>query len=191
MSTAHRFDARAWTISEDAPMTPDLIRLRTSLDELGDFLAEFEFEYIDDPAWAEPSDTSYLNDADRADPDIMDNVTAMTSTNRLIAWFGKDAEGFVGLWRTSAQLPVEGCQVVRLDREGQYSLVAATVPDYIAISVPESSFAATREALITAGFSVSPSRDAIWSAVEKQEEPNTYRNDLYNQGRIRRGLKAI
>ena len=172
-------------------MTPDLIRLRTSLDELSESLSEIEFEYIDDPAWAEPSDTSYLNDIDRANPDIMDNVTAMTATNRLIAWFGKDDEGFIGLWRSSAQLPIEGCQVVRLDSEGQYSLVAATVPDYIAISVLESSFEATRDALIAAGFLVSPSRDAIWDAIKKQEEPNTFRNDLYNQGRIRRGLKAV
>lgn len=172
-------------------MTPDINRLRRAMDKLRQPLDEIEFEYVDDPAWPEPSDASYLNDTDRADPEIMDNVDAMAATNQLIAWFGKDDEGYIGLWRSSAQWPIEQCPVVRLDTEGQYTLIAATVPDYITISVQVSSFEMTRKALMAEGFTVSSSLDGIRDALGHREEPNQYRNGLYNQGRIRRGLKPV
>ena len=70
-------------------MTPDINRLQKNLANLQNVLDQIEFEFIDDPEWAEPSDTSYLNETDRADPDIMANVAAMDATNKLIAWFGR------------------------------------------------------------------------------------------------------
>ena len=80
-------------------MTPDLRRLQESSDTLGPIFEQLELELVDDPAWEEPSDTSYLSETDRANPDIVANVDAMTKTNRLISWFGRDMEGFVGIWR--------------------------------------------------------------------------------------------
>src|SRR4051812_37223145 len=118
-------------------MTPDLVRLRKALEDLEDIVDAVELELVEDPDWAEPSDTSYLTRADRANPDIVANVSAMAVTNKLIAWFGKDSEGYVGLWRGPKQRPIETAPVVRLDSEGQYEIVAATIPDYLAISVPE------------------------------------------------------
>jgi hypothetical protein len=172
-------------------MTPDVRRLQRVLADLPDVLDQFEFEFVDDPNWPEPSDTSYLNDSDRADADIMANVEAMDATNNLIAWFGRDQEGFVGLWRAPGGLPLERAPVVRLDSEGQYSLVAATVPDYIAISVDEEAFSDTRVALLAAGFNVAASREEIWNALEGIGDPNAFRHNLYNQGRARRGLERI
>ncbi|MEJ7601788.1 MAG: hypothetical protein WKG01_28075, partial [Kofleriaceae bacterium] len=121
-------------------MTPDLRRLQESSDTLGPIFDQRELELIDDPAWAEPSDTSYLSEADRANPDIAANVDAMTKTNRLISWFGRDMEGFVGIWRGPLGLAVERAPIVRLDTEGQYAIVAPTIPDYLAISAPEDEF---------------------------------------------------
>ena len=172
-------------------MTPDVKRLHCVLAKLQDVLEEIEFELVDDPQWPEPSDTSYLNDADRANPDIMANVEVMTETNSLIAWFGRDLEGFVGLWRGSASLPLELAPVVRLDSEGQYSLIATTVPGYIAASVDDESFSDTRAALIAAGFEVLASREEIWAALEGIIGPNAFRHELYNQGRARRGLVPV
>src|SRR5258705_8187271 len=80
-------------------MTPDLVKLRDSLPTLGPIVERLELELIDDPSWGEPSDTSYLTDDDRQNPDIAANVEAMAETNRLISWFGRDAEGYLGLWR--------------------------------------------------------------------------------------------
>jgi len=134
-------------------MTPDLLRLRENQGALMPVLERLELELVDDPAWGEPSDTSYLSPAERANPDIAANVAAMAATNKLVAWFGRDQEGFVGLWRgTDGAHPLDASPVVRLDTEGQYAIVAATIPDYVAVSVPEDEFASTRDALMRAGF---------------------------------------
>ena len=169
-------------------MTPDLQRLRDKQSELASILERLELELVDDPAWGEPSDTSYLSAADRANPDIMANVAAMAATNKLVSWFGRDMEGFVGLWRGADDRPLVQAPVLRLDTEGQYSIVAATIPDYIAISVPEDEFAAAREALARAGFQVSMNADAIWGALDGFDDPNEHRNDLYEREREERGL---
>jgi len=66
-------------------MTPDIVKLRDSLPTLGPIIERLELELVDDPSWSEPSDTSYLSDADRQNPDIAANVEAMAETNRLIA----------------------------------------------------------------------------------------------------------
>ena len=150
-----------------------------------------ELELVDDPAWSEPSDTSYLTDEDRANPDIMANVEAMAATDALIAWFGQDMVGFVGLWRGPDGTPLTEAPVVRLDTEGQYELVAATVGDYIAVSVDEEDFDEARDALLGQGFQVAPSVDAIWASVEPLDCPNDFRHRLYNEARARRGLDPV
>ena len=174
-------------------MTPDLQRLRNSLEleDVKDILDDIKLELVDDPAWAEPSDASYLNDADRANPEIMDTVAATAATNELIAWFGRDNEGYVGLWRGPSHHPLSRPPVVRLDTDGQYELVAATVPDYLAMGFSPDAFDHKRAVLISAGFEVAASRDAIRAALTPFESPNEYRYRLYNEGRKRRGLEPI
>jgi hypothetical protein len=154
-------------------------------------VGQLELELVDDPRWLEPSDTSYLNDDDRANPDIMANVEAMSATNELIDWFGRDQGGFVGLWRGPSGRPLTEAPVVRLDTEGQYRLVAATVPDYLAIEMPRESFAETRAKLIDSGFTVSASPEVLWQRLEQLDQPNDYRHERYNEGRERRGLPPI
>ena len=167
-------------------MTPDLMRLRASLEPLRDLVDSLELELVDDPRWAESSDMSYLNEKDRANPDIMANVEAMLATNELIAGFGRDMEGFVGLWQGPKRTPLDEAPVVRLDTEGQYAIVAATVGDYLAISVAEKKLAQTRDALVAVGFSVAESREAIWAALDAFDNPNDYRNTLYKSARAKR-----
>ncbi|HSO32088.1 MAG TPA: hypothetical protein VLT33_06220 [Labilithrix sp.] len=170
-------------------MTPELKRLRQQQEILASVFDQLELELVEDPSWDEPSDTSYLSAAERANPDIASNVAAMAETNKLVSWFGKDMEGFVGLWRGPDDRPVAAAPVVRLDTEGQYGIVAATIGDYLAISVDADDFAATRAALIRAGFEVGASADAIWSALDAFDDPNDYRNELYEEHRERRGLR--
>ena len=170
-------------------MTPDLYKLRESLPTLGPIVERLELELVDDPSWAEPSDTSYLSEADRENPDVAANVEAMTETNKLISWFGRDAEGYLGLWRGPSDRALHESPVVRLDSEGQYSIVAATIADYLAIAMPEDEFANTRETLTRAGFKVGFNPDAIWGALDGfDDDPNAYRNELYEQNRVKRGL---
>ncbi len=172
-------------------MTPELLRLREAANILGEFVDAIELELVDDPNWQEPSDASYLTAKELADPDIMSNVEAMAATNQLIAWFGKDREGFVGLWQGPERRPLPECHVVRLDTEGQYQLVATTVADYIAISVDDEDFEDARRALSEAGLAVRESHEAIWNALGDFDEPNDFRDRLYNQNRQSRGLEPI
>ena len=172
-------------------MTPDLVRLREQFGQLGQLVEALELELVDDPSWAEPSDTSYLSEKDRQNPDIVANVEAMAATNRLIYWFGRDMEGYLGLWRGPDELPLERAPVVQLDSEGQYSVVASTIPNYLAIAWSEEAFERASQALIKVGFSVADSPEAISEAAEAYASPNEYRHRLYNEGRVRRGLQPV
>lgn len=71
-------------------MTPEILLLRGKINQLSEITEYIELELTDNPQWEAPSDTSYLNEKDWADPDIVDNVRAMQATNKLISWFGED-----------------------------------------------------------------------------------------------------
>lgn len=172
-------------------MTPDLLRLQQKLPELSELAESLELELVDDPAWAEPSDTGYLTAEERNDPDIMANVEAMTATNGRIAWFGRDMEGYLGLWRGAEDTPLERAPVVRLDSEGQYDLVAATIADSLVISADADEFDTHRASLVAAGFTVAATPDAIWDALSPFDSPNDHRHALYLEARKRRGLGAL
>lgn len=116
----------------------------------------------------------------------------MQATNKLISWFGEDNERYVGLWRGPDDIPLEQAQVVRLDSEGQYELVADTIANYLAISCDEDEFPHIRQLLTTAGFSVANSIDEIWQRIDDSiVQPNDYRNRLYNDARILRGADPV
>ncbi|HFK3784973.1 TPA: hypothetical protein ACG1RN_004009 [Klebsiella oxytoca] len=173
-------------------MTPEILLLRGKINQLSEITEYIELELTDNPQWEAPSDTSYLNEKDWADPDIVDNVRAMQATNKLISWFGEDNEGYVGLWRGPDDIPLEQAQVVRLDSEGQYELVADTIANYLAISCDEDEFPHIRQLLTTAGFSVANSIDEIWQRIDDSiVQPNDYRNQLYNDARILRGEDPV
>jgi hypothetical protein len=172
-------------------MTPALTLLRDKLEQLAAVVDSLELELVDDPKWPEPSDMSYLSAKEREDPDIMSNVDAMLATNELISWFGRDMEGYVGLWRGPKNTPLEKAPIVRLDSEGQYDLVAATIGDYLAISTDADEFDEHRAAIVAAGFTVGQTPEAIWDALAGFEGPNDFRHVLYNEGRVRRGLPPV
>ncbi len=172
-------------------MTPELKLLREKLSDLSELVESLELELVDDPKWPEPSDMSYLTAKERVDPDIMSNVDAMLATNELISWFGRDMEGFLGLWRGPKNTPLEQAPVVRLDSEGQYDLVAATVGNYMAISADADEFVEQRTALVAAGLAVASTPEEIWEALAQFEDPNDFRRGLYNAGRKQRGLAPL
>jgi hypothetical protein len=162
-------------------MTPDLLRLREKQSELAPVLARLELELVDDPAWAAPVERSRLGDSDRGSPEGHARLTAIEATNKLVAWFGRDRDGYVGLWRGTEELTLTEAPVVRLDVEGRYSIIAATIPDYLAISMPEDEFVQARDSLARAGFRVSMNPDAIWAALDAFEDPNLVRDQATGQ----------
>src|SRR5262249_28141309 len=172
-------------------MTPDLSKLREQLNTLQTIVDHLELELVDDPRWAAPSDASYLTEAERKNPDIAANVEAMNETNKLISWFAEDGEGYVGLWHGPSRRAPAASPIVRLATEGQYAIVAMTIADYLAISMPEEDFATTRQALVDAGFEVAFNPDAIWGAIEAVDDrPNEYRNALYDELKRKSGASS-
>lgn len=173
-------------------MTPDINLLRDNMDNLKELIDYLDKEFVDNPLWREPSDFSYLNERDLADPDILANVKAMKETNDLISWIGRDFEGYVGLWRGPENTTLSQAPIVRLDTEGQYSIVATSIPDYIAVSCDHEEFSNNRKLLISVGFRLSESVDDIWLSVDNiYRSANLYRGGLYNKDRVKRGLEPI
>ena len=69
-------------------------------------------------------DHSYLNDADRANPDIMANVAAMRSTCEHAAFVAHDDDGnVIGYWFGPENLAIVEAPLLKLDTEGQFSLL--------------------------------------------------------------------
>jgi hypothetical protein len=172
-------------------MISELMLLRGKLGELGELVERLELELVDDPRWEEPSDVTYLSTEEQEDPDVMANVEAMAKTNELVDWFGRDMEGYVGLWRGPACTPREDAPVVRLDTEGQYDLLAVGVGNYLAVAAGDTDFEANRLRLLEAGFSVEPTPDDVGAALVQFASPNEYRHNLYNAARLRRGLPPV
>lgn len=172
-------------------MIPELTLLREKLGQLGPLVDRLDLELVDDPGWDEPSDVSYLSQDERRDPDVMANVEAMGQTNELIDWFGRDMEGYVGLWRGPDRMPREDAPVVRLDTEGQYDLLSVGIGNYLAVAASEEDFETNRFLLLEAGFSVEPTPDDVGAALIRFASPNEHRHVLYNACRVRRGLPPV
>ena len=69
-------------------------------------------------------DHSYLNDKDRADPDIMANVAAMRSTCEHAAFVAQDADrNIVGYWFGPENADIGAAPIIKLDTEGRFSLL--------------------------------------------------------------------
>jgi hypothetical protein len=82
---------------------------------------------------------------------------------------------------------------VRLDTEGQYELVAATIADYLLVEGPEESFDQNHEQLMALGLSVSASHDQARGRLDPfaADNPSGYRHERYNEQRVTRGLSPI
>ncbi|TGK02596.1 hypothetical protein EHQ53_13615 [Leptospira langatensis] len=167
---------------------------------LAQFLEDIGFERCNDLNWQDPSDTSYLNDSDRQDMDIMANVFAMSETNRLIYWIGKDVGGFIGLWVGPSNIQLANAPVVELDLEGQYRIIATRIADYLISRSYSEDFDKDRELLVQYGFTVADSLDELEQAVDEFKEkfyfdpsmsPQLYRHRIYNDQRWKHGLTAV
>ena len=170
-------------------MTPEIEALRAHATLLAPLFYEMELKFVDDPEWPEPSDISYLNEQDRANPRTMASVEAMQRMNAMISWFGRDREGFLGLWRGPARTPIERSPVVRFDTEWMYEICALSVADYIALQ-NQDTFEGARDLLREAGFTVLEDHRAIWASVAGMTEPKDLQNAFYIEGCAKRGVAA-
>jgi len=76
-----------------------------------------------EPTWAPWTDTSYLTEAEKSDPDIAANITAIAEVCALITFVATDDQAnYYGYWRGPDQSPLESSPIVQLDNEGQFYL---------------------------------------------------------------------
>ncbi len=105
-------------------------------------------------------DHSYLNDTDRADPDIMANVAAMKSTCEFAAFVARDGDGnLVGYWFGPENLDIAAAPIVKLDTEGQFALLEGlTLSEALLgshVFEDADRFAQLKETFATAGITMS------------------------------------
>ena len=68
-------------------------------------------------------DHDYINDVDRANPDIMANVRAMQDTGKKLKFVIQcEDTSLMGYWQPDPETPLEQCALFWLDTEGQYNL---------------------------------------------------------------------
>ena len=72
-------------------------------------------------------DHSYLNDKDRADPDILANVAAMKSTCEHAVFVARNQDAaIIGYWLGPENVGIDAAPILKLDSEGQFALLEGT-----------------------------------------------------------------
>ncbi|TGK06617.1 hypothetical protein EHO59_00290 [Leptospira semungkisensis] len=184
----------------DQDASIELQILNNAVGVLAQFLTDIGFEKCNDLTWQDPSDASYLNEDDRQNMDIMANAFAMSETNRLIYWIGKDEDGFIGLWIGPSNIKLVDAPIVELDLEGQYRIIAVRLADYLLSRSISEDLDKNQELLTQFGFNVTDSLDNSDQALTEFREkfhldsamsPQFYRHQIYNDQRMQRGLEAI
>ena len=130
-------------------------------------------------------DNSYLNENDRANPDIMANVRAIGDIVGMSSFIGEDDDGGVfGYWHGPEQIDAGKAALIRLDTEGQFSLYQGhTLADALVSSwiFDEDDFKQIKTWL--ANFDITISADNLDDFPEPQSpsQPDDMHHDLYEK----------
>ena len=132
-----------------------------------EFAERTGIELNETSGWAPWLDTSYLSEADRADPGIAANVRAIAEVCGLIAFIAAWEDGeYFGYWRGPDKRPVAASPLVRLDNEGQFSFCAGPAFAEAVLGQEYSEFAEMRDWLRSLGIAIRA------DTVEDLEYPN-------------------
>jgi hypothetical protein len=138
----------------------------------------------------------YLNDDDRANPDIMCNVEAIDAVAALCSFVVvTDDSDVVGYWHGPEQLDIAVAPIVKLDTEGQFSLLGgrhlteALVGDRVFDD--DAAFAEYREGFAQHGIKIEAENWDALPMTEPQTRPQELHLRLYNEARVKRGLEPV
>lgn len=138
-------------------------------------------------------DHSYLNDNDRADPDIMANVAAIDAVLPHAAWIGTLLDGdVVGYWLHPEEPVDEPMLVVTFSTEGEFdiqpgeSLVEAVIYHYAGYT--DDQFAAVAELYEAGGLPVAARRADDLPFRRAVVSPGVLHGERYEEERAARGL---
>jgi hypothetical protein len=141
-------------------------------------------------------DGSYLNDDDRADPDIMSNISATDEVFKYITFVAQNDNGdLIGYWHGPEGISITLAPIVKYDTEGQFellqgkSLTEAMLGDYVFDNDDE--FTELRDWFSRCGIEIAAS---CWDNLDTPDpatKPDELHDTLYNKYRVAAGLEPI
>lgn len=129
---------------------------------------------------------SYLNDADRKNPDIMVNVAAIDDVLALCTMVAESEDGdVIGYWHGPERMPIDSAPIVKLDTEGTFGLMQGrTLSEAMlgndTFSDPER-FADMRAWLAACGIAIAATNWRELSAPQAPTRPDKLHEALYEQ----------
>ncbi|WP_143026777.1 hypothetical protein [Celeribacter baekdonensis] len=136
-------------------------------------------------------DHDYINDVDRANPDIMANVRAMQDTDKKLKFVIQcEDTSLIGYWQPDPETPLEQCALFWLNTEGQYYLTEGkTLSETLAyralVDGDEDAFRSLLDAFERLGIPVPEAdetsifADMEFRATKVGETPENFRNQRY------------
>jgi hypothetical protein len=139
---------------------------------------------------------SYLNDADRQNPDIMANAAAINEVIDLITFVAESNDGdMIGYWHGPERTPIDSVPIVKFDTEGQFDLMQGrTLSEAILGHYTygdNERFAAGRDWLASRGIAVDATNWHELSSPVAATRPDKPHSTLYNEKRVAAGLKPV
>jgi len=140
-------------------------------------------------------DHSYLNDQDRADPDIMANVAALTSTCEHAVFVARDDDGnVIGYWFGPEKVSIEDAPLVKLDTEGQFTLLEGTTLSEALLGnhvfEDVENFGRFKESFAKAGIPIDADSWDELVYPDPPTDPATFHEERYEENRGSAGLSS-
>jgi hypothetical protein len=188
MGRRHNLDVFSAHRLGGEPVPEDVKLLVTHADELA---RRTGIELSGEKDWAPWSDTSYLSEADRANPDIMANVRAIGEVCDSIAFIAAhEDDEYIGYWRGPGRRRIADSPLVCLDNEGQFTFCGGSTFAEAVLSRTsgDQPFAELRDWLRSLGISVRAEAPDDLDYPEGEPSPDELQKDLYYRYRGEAGL---
>lgn len=174
----------------DRPVPADLSALAAISSREDSPLRRVEIEFIEPDRSHSLLDHSYLNDNDRANPDIMANIAAVDEVFRHSLFVARDGDdNLYGYWLHPDE-PVGPPAVVCYSNEGQFSIKGGSLTE-VMISVhafDDEDFATLAQVFIDAGVPITTRTLVEFAEPVVVTSPAGLHNRLYRTERAKRGL---
>ncbi len=134
--------------------------------------------------WAPWLDTSYLSEADRANPDIAANVRAIQEVCGLITFVAAhEDDEYFGYWRGPGKRAVADSPLVKLDNEGQFSFCGGSTFAEAVLSeaVDDEQFDQWRSWMVSLGIAVTASSPGALKYPKEKPSPDQLHSELYRR----------
>ncbi|TVO96836.1 hypothetical protein [Shewanella algae] len=142
--------------------------------------SELFIRFPEDEDWAPWEDTSYLNEDDWADPEIVANVKAISDTCKHIAFVAELPYGeYLGYWRGEAKRPIAESPLVKYSNDGCFSLWGTSMLQALHFDMEEALLDKLREIAERAGWQLSQAHLSDYCESEAPDSPDEFHQARY------------